>query len=161
VEHGVGDAFRAVQVELRIVRHLVADEDDVAQHGEQMLVDALDHLAVDEGDGRRTLDVELDAALALDDGDIERLISLQQFRPSSMVLPQLSTASAQRRKTLYRPPWLVSSSLFTSALERTSRRPSGEIRVSTTSCSMMRKSLKNRSSNVLRLNIRQVRPVVL
>ena len=44
-----------------------------------MLVDAADHLVVDECAGRRALDIELDAAFALDDVDIERWIPFQQF----------------------------------------------------------------------------------
>ena len=78
MEDGVRHAFRALQVEFRVARDFIADEDDVAQHGKQVLVDALDHLAVDKGDGRRALDVEFDAALALDDGDFKRLVALQQ-----------------------------------------------------------------------------------
>jgi hypothetical protein len=55
------------QVEARIVGDLEVHVDDIAQHREQVLVDTLDHLAVDEGVRRRAADIELDAALALDD----------------------------------------------------------------------------------------------
>src|SRR5438445_13019720 len=79
VEYRIGDSFGRVGVELRVAVDLVADKNHIAQHGEQMLLDALDHLAVDEGAGRRTLDVEFDAALALDDADVKSLIALQQL----------------------------------------------------------------------------------
>ena len=49
VEHGVGDARRVVQVEAVAVEDLVVDVDHVAQHREQLFLDAADHLAVDEG----------------------------------------------------------------------------------------------------------------
>jgi hypothetical protein len=42
-------------------------------------MDALDHLAVDESAGRRSLDVELDAALALNNADIKRFVAFQKF----------------------------------------------------------------------------------
>jgi hypothetical protein len=84
-------------------------------------VNSLDHLAIDEGNGWRAANIELDAALALDDRNIEGAVSLEEF------------LAVVNRKTLYKPPWLVSSSLATSVLDSTSSRPSGEIRVSTTS----------------------------
>ena len=79
VEDGVRDAFRAREVEARIVRHLEIHVDDVAQDREQVLVDPLDHLAVDEGVRGRAADIELDAAFALDDLDVEILVTLEQF----------------------------------------------------------------------------------
>ena len=44
-----------------------------------MFIDALDHLAVDEGTGRRTFYRQFDAPLFLDDADIEGLVTIQQF----------------------------------------------------------------------------------
>ena len=79
VEDGIGDAFRCRLVELRVAAYLVAKIDDVAQHGEEVFLDALDHLAVDEGAGGRAGDVELDAALAVDQADVEGLVAFEQF----------------------------------------------------------------------------------
>ena len=79
VEDGVRDAFRSREVEARVVRHLEIHVDDVAQDREQVLVDPLDHLALDEGVGGRAADIELDAAFALDDLDVEILVPFEQF----------------------------------------------------------------------------------
>ena len=49
------------EVETAALDDLVGDEDHVAQHREQVLLDAADHLAVDERLPRRVLDLELDA----------------------------------------------------------------------------------------------------
>ena len=45
----VRDAGRIVEVEAAAAQDGVVDVDDVAQHREQVLLDAADHLAVDEG----------------------------------------------------------------------------------------------------------------
>jgi hypothetical protein len=141
VEYRVGDAFVLTQVEFRIVGDLVADENDVPQHRKQVLMDALDHFAVDEGDRRCALDVQLDAAFALHDADVKRLIPFQQFLPIVDRAAAVEHGQCAIAEDVIEAAWLVSSSLFTSAFDRTSSCPSGEIRVSTTSCSMMRKSL--------------------
>jgi len=51
--------------------------------GKQMLVDSPDQLTIYEGACGRTFDVQLDAALRLNDLNVERLITLQQSLPSS------------------------------------------------------------------------------
>ena len=78
-EHGVGDAFGLGEVELRALDDLVGDVDDVAQHREQVLLDAADHLAVDEGDRRRALHLELDAPRLAHDPDLEVAVFLEQL----------------------------------------------------------------------------------
>ena len=57
--------------------NLVVDVDDVAHHREQVLLDALDDLAVDEGVGRGVAEFELHSALLLDDADVEIGVLLQ------------------------------------------------------------------------------------
>src|SRR5688500_11302516 len=52
---------------------------------------------------------------------------------SSISLPELSTASAHLRNRVYRPPWLASRSLATSAWDRFSRLPLGVTRAWTAS----------------------------
>ncbi len=79
VEDGVGDAVSAGQVELRVVGDVEIDEHDVAQYGEQVLVNPANHFAIDERAGRRAADIELDAALALQDADVEARVPLEQF----------------------------------------------------------------------------------
>ena len=76
VEHGVGGPADGGEVEARIPDDLVAREDDVAQHGEQQFTDAADHLAVDEGIGRRTGQRHLYTAVLLDEADFEIPIAL-------------------------------------------------------------------------------------
>jgi len=78
VKHRVGDARGGGQVEFRVAADFVGGVDHVAQHRKQVLGDALDHLAIDKSARRRALQVELDAALALDDGDGKRLVALEQ-----------------------------------------------------------------------------------
>ena len=53
VEHRVGEVRGIAEVEAAALDDVVRDEHHVAQHGEQVLLDAADHLAVDEGLGRR------------------------------------------------------------------------------------------------------------
>ena len=69
VEHGVGDVCGFVEIEAAALDDLVRDEHDVAQHGEQVLLDAADHLAVDEGRRGRVADLELDAPCVAHDLD--------------------------------------------------------------------------------------------
>ncbi len=79
VEYRIGNPLRRHQVEFRIVTDFVADINNVAQYREQMFMNAFDHLAIDKGAGRRPLDVKLDAALALDNADLERVITFKQL----------------------------------------------------------------------------------
>jgi hypothetical protein len=104
---------------------------------------AFDHFAVDEGDARRALDIELDAALALQDADIERFITFQQFLAIVDGAAAIEHSQCAATQSIKQATLAGIEQFGTSALERTSRCPSGEIRVSTTSCSMMRKSLFN------------------
>ena len=109
VEHGVGDAIAGVEVELPAAGDLGVDEDHVAQHGEQQLADAADHLAVHEGLRRRVLQGQLDAAVLLDDEHVEIVVLLQHLArvvglaadvehrqraaPQHLVLPALARAA--------------------------------------------------------------------
>ena len=77
VKYRVGDARGGSQIEAAAVDDLVGDEYDVAQHGEQMILQAADHLAVDERRGRRVLDLELDAPGAAHDAQIEVPVLLE------------------------------------------------------------------------------------
>src|SRR5262245_15983321 len=61
VIHRVGNARRIVQIEAAAAQNGIMDVDDVAQYREQMLLDAADHLAVDEGARRRVAHFELHA----------------------------------------------------------------------------------------------------
>ena len=96
VEHRVGKAFRAPEIELRVAADLVVHIDDIAQYGDQMLLDALDHLAVYKRTGRRCRDVELDAALPLEDADIEGFVAFQQL----LAVIQLVAAVEHRQRTV-------------------------------------------------------------
>ena len=66
-----------LQVEAAAFHDLVGDEHHVAQHREQVILQAADHLAVDEGRGRRVLDLELDAPGLAHDPQIEVLVFLE------------------------------------------------------------------------------------
>ena len=79
VEHGVRDPLRAREVEARVVQHVVVRVEQVAQHGEQVLADAADHLRADERDVGRVLELERDAAFVLHDGDAEVLVAAQDL----------------------------------------------------------------------------------
>ena len=74
-EDRVGDACRVVEIEAR--DDLVVRIDDVAQHREQVLLDAPDHLAVDEGAARGVLHLELDAPGLAHDPELEVLVGLE------------------------------------------------------------------------------------
>ena len=57
----------------------VGGVDDIAQHREQVLLDAADHLAVDEGGGRRVGDLQLDAPGVPHDLHVEVAIALEDL----------------------------------------------------------------------------------
>ena len=67
------------QVEAAALDDLVRDVHDVAQHREQMLLDAADHLAVDERRGRRVVDLELDAPGLAHDLDVEVAVAVEDL----------------------------------------------------------------------------------
>lgn len=99
MEHRVADAFRLRHVYIVVIGNHFVGINNVAQYRKQMLVNALDDFTVDKGDGRSAGDLQLDAALDLEHTNFERAITLQQFLPSSMRLPQFSTASEQLRNS--------------------------------------------------------------
>jgi len=94
---------------------LVGYEDDVAQHGEHVLLHAADHLAVDERLAGRVLDLELDAPGLAHQLHLEILVQVENSFALSVSLPELSTASAHLRNSGYRPPARESSSFSISA----------------------------------------------
>ncbi len=51
----------------------------LAQHGEQVFLHALDHLAVDESNGGGVVDLEFDAARVLNDAQLEVLVFVEQL----------------------------------------------------------------------------------
>ena len=53
------------------------DVENVAQHREQVLLDAADHAAVDERAGRRVAQLELDAPGLAGDADVEIRVPLE------------------------------------------------------------------------------------
>jgi hypothetical protein len=61
VEHRIRDAGRGTQIEAAALDDFIGDEDHVAQHREQVILQTADHFAVDERGRRRVLDLELDA----------------------------------------------------------------------------------------------------
>ncbi len=65
------------QVETLAAENGVVDVDDVAQHREQMFLDAADHRAVDEGARRRVLHFELDAPGLAAEPDLEILVAIE------------------------------------------------------------------------------------
>ena len=67
------------EVEPAALDDLVGDEDHVAQHREQVLLDAADHLAVDEGLPGRVLDLELDAPGLAHQLDLEVLVAVEDL----------------------------------------------------------------------------------
>ena len=101
IDAGVGE------VEAAALDDFVRDEHHVAQHGEQVLLDAADHLAIDERRGRRIVDLELDAPRVAHDLDCRSRGSGRRspWRCRCRA-PLLSTASAHLRNSGYRPPWL-------------------------------------------------------
>ena len=75
--HGVGDALGIGELDAAVLVHLAVDVEDVAQHREQVLLDAADHAAVHERRCRRVVQVELHApGLALD-ADVELGVALE------------------------------------------------------------------------------------
>ena len=71
LEHGAGDALAGAHVELGAAVDLHRHVGDVADHGEQQLGDAADHLAIDEGHAGRIHQLDLDAAILLVHVDVE------------------------------------------------------------------------------------------
>ena len=66
-----------VEVEAPAFHDFIGNEHDVAQHGEQMLLQSPDHHAVDEGRRRRVLDFELDAPGLAHDAQVEVAVLLE------------------------------------------------------------------------------------
>ncbi len=79
MEHGVGDVRRIGEIEAAALDDVVRDEHHVAEHGEQVLLDAADHLAIDEGLGRRVMDVQTNAPGVPHDLDVEGGVAVEDF----------------------------------------------------------------------------------
>src|SRR5690606_1254600 len=79
VEYRVGDVLRRPQVEPVVLADLEIGEDHVAQHREDVLADAADHLAVDERRCRGPLERHLEAAVPLDEADAEIAIPVEHL----------------------------------------------------------------------------------
>jgi hypothetical protein len=79
VEYRIGHAVRVFLVEPGIATDFVAEKNDVAQHGEEMLLDTLDHFVVDKGATRRPDDVELEATRTIDHVNVEGGVAIEQF----------------------------------------------------------------------------------
>jgi hypothetical protein len=67
----VGDALRLAQLEAAVLVDLAVDVQDVAQHREEVLLDAADHAPVDECTRGRVVQLELHAPGLAQDGDLE------------------------------------------------------------------------------------------
>jgi hypothetical protein len=94
-------------------------------------VDAADDVAVDEGAGRRILQFQLDAAVLLQDLDLEIRVAFENAEGVVVLAAGVSTASAQRRSSAFRPPWLASRRRVTSLRESTSMPATGAMRALT------------------------------
>ena len=79
MEHGVGDRGGVRQIEAAAGEDLVGDEHHVAQHREQVLLDAADHLAVDEGGRRGVLHLELHPPGVTHDADVEVAVTVEDL----------------------------------------------------------------------------------
>jgi hypothetical protein len=73
----VGDALRVVQFDAAVLVHLAMDVEDVAQHGEQVLLDAADHATVDERRRGGVVQLELDAPGLAHDADLEVRVAVE------------------------------------------------------------------------------------
>ena len=67
----------SLEVDRAVLEHLAMQVEDVAQHREQVLLDAADHLAVDERRRRRVAQLELHAPGLAHDADIEVRVALE------------------------------------------------------------------------------------
>jgi hypothetical protein len=79
MEHGIGEAGAAGQVEAAALLDLRGDVDHIAQHREQVLLDAIDHLPVDEGTRRRIGDFQADAPGMAHHAHLEIAVELEQL----------------------------------------------------------------------------------
>src|SRR6185437_12524405 len=79
VKNGVRDRGGVAQVETAARHDLVGDEDHVPEHGEEVLLDAADHLPVDEGAARGVVHLELDAPRMAHDTDIEVAVAVEDL----------------------------------------------------------------------------------
>ncbi len=101
VEHGVGDAAAARKIETRVAQHVVVRVEKIAEHREQVLANAADHLRADERDVGCVLQLERDAALVLHDGDAEVLVAAQD--PPDVVVRRAGIEHGERAL----PPQLI------------------------------------------------------
>ena len=129
---GVGDALRLLQVDAAVLVDLAVDVQDVAQHREQVLLDAADHAAIDEGPGRGVAQFELHApGLCARCGSRSRRSARRSCaRRRSRRRRSTRRASSGDRSGRARPRD-VSSRRSTSCCDRFSRLPVGVTRAST------------------------------
>ncbi len=73
----VGDVGRIGQIDLTVRFELVGDIKDIAQYREEVLLNAANDLAIDEGVFRRVEQLEFDPALAPDHVNIKRFETLK------------------------------------------------------------------------------------
>ena len=78
-KYGVGDARPTAQVEMLLFHQFVIGENNIAQGGEQVAADALDHLAIDKGLGRAVVQLQFQAPGFRDDGDLEVTVKRIEF----------------------------------------------------------------------------------
>ena len=77
VKYRIGDAGGRIEIVAPAFHDFVGDEHHVAQHREQMILQAPDHDAVDEGRRGRILDLELDAPRLAHDAQVEVSVLLE------------------------------------------------------------------------------------
>src|ERR1700682_5132893 len=79
MEHSVGDGRGVAQIKTAARNDFVGDEYDVAQDCEKMFLDAVDHLAVDEGGRRGIVHLQLDAPGLPDDLYLEVAVAIEDL----------------------------------------------------------------------------------
>src|SRR4030088_1807372 len=79
MEHSVGDGRGVAQIEPAARNDFVGDEYDIAQDGEKMFLDAVDHLAVDEGGRWGIVHLQLDAPGLADDLDLKVPVPIENL----------------------------------------------------------------------------------
>ena len=88
-----------------LLENVLVRVEEIAQHGEQVLAYAADHLLADERDVGRVLELEPDSAFVLDHGDLECLVAAQDL--SDVIVRR---ARVQHRERAL-PPQLVEPTL--------------------------------------------------
>ena len=78
-EHHVGDVSGVGQIDLAVGLELIGDIENVAQHREEVLLNAANDLAIDKGVLGGIEQFQLDPALTPDHMNIERFEALQDL----------------------------------------------------------------------------------